>query len=619
MLQSMRDNSKGLVAGILVGLLVIIFALSGAEALFNTRNQADVAAEVNGEEISETEVLRAIEQQRAQMRNRFGEAVPEDFLSDENLRSPALDQLIDRILLSQVAEEGDMTIAPERIASTIASIPAFQNAAGQFDPEQYRMSLARLAYTPANYKAELIRDMSVNQLVTGLRQSNFATATEVKYVAELNNQLRSFDYLTMDVNGLLDEVEPKEEQISEYYASNTDEFTVPEKVAVEYIELSVEKLQESQEVTEEALKRQYEQNIDSFTPSVERHVAHILLEEPTPEELTEVRAAIDGGDDFATIAAEYSDDLGSKDMGGDLGITTEGAFPDEFEEAIAAMAEGEVSGPVETDAGTHFIKLLSVSGGEPAPFSEQKDKIANQLKRAQAEARFVELLSSLEDLSYNAESLANVATELDLEVGRTDLFSREGGQGIAASGQVARAAFGEEVLEYGNASELIELTAERVVVVKKIDHQSSFVKELAEVRDDIVAKLKQEQAMALLAERGQSMVERIRGGTSFADLAAEFDLEANSANLVQRSNMDQPRGVVEFAFSLPVPSSDQPIVSGKGRSGEYMIVQLTEVDVPAGEMEQEQKASMQQALAGMFGASDFESYSRFLRETAEIE
>lgn len=619
MLQSMRDNSKGLVAGILVGLLVIIFALSGAEALFSSRNQSQVAATVNGAEISETEVLRAIEQQRAQMRNRFGDAVPEDFLSDENLRGPAMDRLIDRTLLAQVTQESDMTISGQRLDSTITSIPAFQNESGQFDPEMYKMSLARLAYTPTSYRAELIRDMSINQLVNGLRQSNFATPTEVVYVAELNNQLRSFDYLTLAVDSLLDDVEPLEQDISDYYEANAAEFTVPEKVAVEYIELSVNKLQDAIEVSEDLVKRQYEDNLESFTPELERHVAHILLEEATPERVAEVQAAIDAGRDFADVAGEFSDDLGSKDMGGDLGVTTEGAFPEDFEAALADMSEGDVSGPVETDAGTHFIKLISMSGGDPTPFAEQKEQIAKQLKRAQAEERFIELMDRLEDRSYNAESLAAVADELDLEVATTELFSREGGEGIAASGKVVSAAFGEEVFEYGNASELLELSPERVVVVKKIDHQASYVESLDDVREQIVDTLKQEQAMALLAERGQSIVEQLRNGADINELAAEQELEAQSVTLIQRSDLEQPRRVVEFAFSLPLPEGDSPIVAGTSNSGEYMIVQLTDVDVPDGEMDAEQKAGMGQALAGMFGAADFESYSSHLRETAEIE
>lgn len=619
MLQSMRDNSKGVVAGILVGLLVIVFALSGADALFTSRNQIPAAVTINGEEISEIEVARAIEQQRAQMRSRFGDAVPEDFLTDENLRAPAMERLINRTLLAQVVRDNKMTIAPQRIDNLLISNPSFQDANGKFDPDIFRMLVARSAYTPASYRAELTRDMAISQLIRGITQSNFATDSEVLYVAELNNQLRSFDYLTLEADALLADITPDEQEVVEYYEGHTADFSVPEKVAVEYIELSVDKLQESIDIPEDVIRRQYEENIDRYTKAVERHVAHILLEDPADELIEEVQSAINAGEDFSSLAEKYSDDLGSKDMGGDLGITTEGVFPEAFEEALAKLSAGEVSGPVKTDSGVHFIKLLSVTGGEPVPYDEQKEVIAAQLKRAKAEERFIELSAELEDLSYNAESLADVADELGLKLQTSELFSRDGGAGIASSGAVVKAAFDEEVLEYGNASELLELAPDRVVVIKKIDHQASYIQPLDDVREQIVSQLKQDKAMALLAEQGQSIVEQLRSGVSIESVAEEAGLQVKSATSIQRSDMEQPRRVVEFAFSLPSPEGDEPVVAGKSVAGEYMVVKVNEVDVPEGELSAEQKSAMRQALASMLGGADLESFTVNLRETAEIE
>ncbi|WP_020209662.1 SurA N-terminal domain-containing protein [Gilvimarinus chinensis] len=617
MLQTMRDNSKGVVAGILVGLLVIIFALSGAEALFSTANNTQVALTVNGQEITETEVLRAVEQQKVQLRNRFGDSVPESFLSNENLRQPAIDRLIDRAVMIQAAESANMAISRQRIDDVIVSIPAFQNSAGQFDPEVFTMALRRLGYTPANYRTELSRDLIVNQLANGITNSGFATAAEVEYLAELNNQTRDFSYVTLTVESLLDEVEVSEAEIADYYKQNAEPFTEPEKVIVEYIDLSVERLMASEELSEAEIKSYFEENIDSFTPVVERHVAHILLEEASEAELAQVQAAIDSGQDFAELAQQYSDDMGSKDMGGDLGVTTGDAFPEEFEEALAQLNVGEVSAPVETDAGTHFIKLVDMSGGEAPDFDAERDSIAAQIKRARAEGRFVELLDRLEDLSYNAESLADVADSLGLEAQSTDAFSRNGGNGVAAYDAVVRAAFGEEVLEFGNSSELIELASDRVVVVKLLEREASFVKPLAEVQSDIRATLSEQKADEALRQRGDALVRRVESGEDLAVVASSEELELVEVTEGARSDTSQPRSVIEFAFSLPRPVSGS-IVDGSAGNGEYHIVQLKKVAVPAVDMPEEQQQAMRQGVAGFYGSADFESFSNYLLETANI-
>lgn len=157
------------------------------------------------------------------------------------------------------------------------------------------------------------------------------------------------------------------------------------------------------------------------------------------------------------------------------------------------------------------------------------------------------------------------------------------------------------------------------MVIKKSDHQASYIQPLDEVRDQIVEQLKQDKATALLAEQGQSIVEQLRNGADIETVAEEAGLHVNSVSSIQRSDMEQPRRVVEFAFSLPSPEADEPVIAGKSVAGEYMVVQLNEVTLPEGELSDEQKSAMRKALAGMLGGADLESFTARLRETAEIE
>ncbi|WP_049721628.1 SurA N-terminal domain-containing protein [Gilvimarinus polysaccharolyticus] len=619
MLQTMRDNSKGVVAGILVGLLVIIFALSGAEALFSSANNTQTVMTINGQEITETEVARAIEQQKQQLRSRFGESVPESFLSNENLREPAIENLVRRTLLTQAAANADMTVSDARLNNVITSIPAFQDIDGKFDPNRYQQSLRMLAYTPASYKRELIRDLTVNQLASGVSGSNFVTEPELQHLIELNYQTRDFSFVTFSAEVLMAGIDVTDAEVAQYHQENVERFTVPETVTVEYIDLSVEQLASDEAIDDAELRKQYEQNIEDFTPSVERHAAHILLEDPSDELLAELQTKIDNNEDFATLAAEYSSDLGSKGNGGDLGISTGDAFPDDFEDALADLTVGEVSGPVSTDAGIHFIKLLDETGGEPTSFEEQKELLAAQAKRSAAESRFIELLDQLEDLSYNAESLASVAEQLDISVAQSEPFSRQGGSGISAFPAVAAAAFSEEVLTHGNASEVLELAPDRVVVVKKIAHKPSFVEPLANVKDDIIITLREQKAATLLAEKGQALQQRLTEGAELAELADAEGLEVTALKGIERGDMEQSRAVVEFAFSMARPQADKPSVAGFGANGEYSVVTLSAINLPQDEMPEAQKNAASQSLASLLGAADFASFQQYLEETADIE
>ena len=144
MLQNLRDNSRGVISFILIGFLVIIFALTGVEALFNWDTSANQAAKVNGETITEMDVNRAIGMQKQQMLNAYGDQIPAQFLSDEYLRKPAIDNLVQRLILSQAAKEAGMAVGETYLAQQIATAPQFKNEAGVFDNNVYQALLRNL-------------------------------------------------------------------------------------------------------------------------------------------------------------------------------------------------------------------------------------------------------------------------------------------------------------------------------------------------------------------------------------------------------------------------------------------------------------------------------------------
>src|SRR5690606_7763780 len=127
----------------------------------------------------------------------------------------------------------------------------------------------------------------------------------------------------------------------------------------------------------------------------EYQIAHLLISDESKANVEKVSERLATGDDFATLVEEFSEDEGSKAAAGDLGVLTPGVYPEEFEAAVYALEEGEVSPPVVTDAGTHFIKVTRKIEAEPPTYDERKDVIADQLKRMQAETTYVTMLDQL--------------------------------------------------------------------------------------------------------------------------------------------------------------------------------------------------------------------------------
>ncbi|UZJ45478.1 SurA N-terminal domain-containing protein [Marinimicrobium sp. C6131] len=620
MLQTIRDNSKGVVAGILVGFLVIIFALSGAEALFSGSSRSGEVVSVDGESITENEVAREIYRQRQQILNQYGDSVPSEFVSDERLREPAVEALIQRKVLIQHARKQGMGVSESTLDQLILSFPQFAGEDGQFDPNRYQQVLRSMGYTPAQYKSLLRQELLLNQLSSGVASSGFVTQDELERFAALNFQSRDFQYATLTRDRVADEVEVTDSDIEAYYQSNQPQFRQPEQVAVDYIDLSVANLMADIEIDEQTLRDQFEQNQSAQeSQEAERRVAHILLEDPSDERIAEVQAALEEGASFAELAEQYSDDLGSSGQGGDLGFVSGEGLPEAFMVAVNSLEVGEVSAPVETDAGVHLITVTEERGTEETTFEEARERIAQQLKRVEAENEFVTLMERLGELSYNADSLQSVAEELNLPLENTGLFGRSGGSGVAAETAVVEAAFSEEVLERDNSSDLIELANDRVVVIKKTDHQEAYIKPLEEVRDQIARQLRNERIQSLLAERGEALRQAVASGQSLSAVAEEAGLEVQTAEGVERRASELDRSLVQHVFSLPKPSGE-PVVSGVPTRNGYAVVVLTQAqDGEWRELSEEEQRSLRRNLAQMRGQQEYLAYREQLRQDVTVE
>lgn len=621
MLQHLRDNSRGVISFILIGFLVIIFALTGVEALFNWDTTANQAAKVNGETVTEMDVARAINVQKQQMLSTYGDQIPAEFLSDEYLRKPVIENLVQRKVLSQTAEGAGMTIGAAYLHEQIASSQQFKTEAGVFDNNRYQQALRNMGYTHGTYSKLLTEELVINQLQAGVSSTAFATPAQLSDVVALSFQSRDLAYAVLPSAKIRESVVIEDTEIQTYYDANQKNFTSEEQIAVDYISLSVSDLMKGVAVTEEQLHKQYEQNLTSFVAAPERQAAHILIENNDSAKVKTVSEKLAAGEDFAKLAKEFSDDLGSKEQGGDLGFTKGDAFPAEFEAALASLKVGQVSAAVKTDAGTHFIKLLAEKGSEAPKFEEQKASIEEQLKRAAAETEFVAQLEKLREESYNAESLAEVAQALGLKVQNSGLFERNKGKDLMANAKVVAAAFSPEVLQDGNASDTIEIDASTVVVLKKTDHKPSQVKPLADVREQITNTLKDQKARALLNEQAAKLIADLKSGAKFEDLSKANAVELKQIKAATRSSADVDGEVLRYAFTMSKPQVGAASYgSVMTAAGDIAIVALEAVT--PGNFEKvtpEQKTAIVSQLGTIYGRNDFASYQKFLKDAAEIE
>jgi peptidyl-prolyl cis-trans isomerase D len=617
MLDSFRHNMKGIAFGIVI-LIAIVFAFSGIGSLSMSSSGADTAVTVNGEKVTELSVLRAISSEKRRILSE-NEGLDASLLEDELIRPQVVEQLIGRRLLSQAAKSAGMGVSSRTTSNLFLSTPAFLSDDGRFDQDLYLYTIRAQGYTSGTFLEMLKDDLLIEQYVRGFVVSGFVTASELDLIASITEQQRDYYYLTLPLQPEVDAVELSDEQVTAYYEANKQRYQAPEQVVVDYIELSPELFSATQNVSEEQVRERYEEQSESLESTTSRQAAHILLTQPSDELLAEINEKLAAGETFEALAKEYSEDVGSADFGGDLGYTSGDTFPESFEAALAALQTGEVSAPVETDSGTHLIKLLDIQE-QIVDFDSERARIEQELIAELTDVWLVEKLAKLKELSYNAENLAEIAADLELKAQVSEPFTRAGGAGISADPAVLKAAFSSEVLEDSYASEVLELGNDRYVVVKLNKSIPARQKDIIEVQDAVVASLTDQLARASLAARGAELLARVESGENIEAVAKDEGLDWQVVLDAKRSTGGINNEIKRFAFQLPATATEDLIESFYSRSGDFVVVALTDVEAgDSSKLSEEQKASLSYAGVSSSGGRELQAVQKSLRESADIE
>jgi len=416
----------------------------------------------------------------------------------------------------------------------------------------------------------------------------------------------------------VDQVEVTQQDISDYYDDNKDQYTTERQVAIEYIELNPNLLIASQEVTDEAIQARFDQEAESAQTSSSLHAAHILLGDASDKLIQEIQGKLDADADFALLAKEYSEDVASAENGGDLGYTTGDTFPEPFEQALAELEVGQVSAPVKTDAGVHLIKLLEVQEST-FEFEAQKERIAQELQQESAEELLVEKLEMLKELSFNAENLQEVAQDLGLQAQTSEPFSENGGAGIASSPQVVKAAYSPEVLGDGYSSEVLDLGDDNYVVIRLQEDFPPRQQSLEEVSEDLTETLTASLAQQKIEELRAVILERLNSGEPLEAVAKSLDLDWKAIKEGKRAPFGVDPEVNYQVFKFPIPREGALIEDFYARNGDFVAVQLTGVKLgQAEELSDERKLALRSIAEPSYSGRELLSYQQTLVNQADI-
>ncbi len=614
MLQKIREKSQGVFAWVILLLICIPFALWGIQNYLGGGSETPVVS-IGDKDFYQQDINRAYTQY---VQNLSGMSFDED-----TVKQQALNKLIrDEVLWQYVQEEG-LVVTDDTARNFIKSLNYFQTD-GKFDKKQYKALLGAQRMSSEEFVRRIKKALMMEQFQKAVIESGFATKSEIDRFFAIQNQKRDVEYVTVPLSKVSEL--PTDDEIEAYYQQHQLDFRTEERVAIEYVELALDQLAADVNANEEQLKEFYQQQKDQYTQKERRKISHILFAVKNSEdEKDALERALQAKKqlkekDFASLAAEHSDDRLTASKGGDLGLFNAGIMEPAFDQAAASLKLGEVSDPVRSSFGYHLIKVTELVPGQIKPYDSVKDEIEQAYRKAQAENRFYELGEILTEVSYeNPDSLQAVADALGVQIKTTGFFTRGAVEGIAAMESVRNIAFSEDVLK-GNNSEPVELGAEKLVVLRMREYKPAQSKDLNEVKDDIIAAIRAEKASKLTAQRAAEIKTALLQGQSLAEVAEKYQLKVNKMKEVSRNTDKLAWPIKQAIFKAAKPQGDKPsVIQAADADGSQTVISVVKVSV--GVMSENDRKKLQLAeknIANALSQATFSAVMASLEAKADI-
>lgn len=601
-LKWLRDQMKYLSWVLWTIVAAFIFALFfdfGSVNLNDPQNQ--VAATVGSEEITYAEFRTQYQSLESRYRQMFGEQWTPEMAERFNIPKQALDQLIDRRIRLMEAAEVGLEVTDQEVQDAILAFPAFQDEDGKFiGRERVQQILRANRLSDAQFAEDMREDLLVQKLSRVLASTLFISDQEVEDAYKETVEKAEIQFVELPAASLADSVTASTEDVESYFADNAGDYEKPEERIVDYILIDTVKIRREMEIPDEELLQYYNDHSDEFEQEEQVMARHILFrgggdgDAATEAKAQAVKARIEGGEDFATLAREMSDDEGTAQRGGNLGFFKRGAMVKPFEEAAFGAAPGDLVGPVKTDFGYHLIEVMQRREGGVQDFEQVKpivrSKVMNPRVDELAESKSKEIQSKIEEGSVTeSDQLKALAEETGVtyEAGKT--VAR--GQAVAGIGIVESFQNAVFNLKRGEVSDAVKVP--RGWVIARLNEvKAPRIPELAEVEADVRRAVETELRKTAVLEKLADAKAQLAGGGDFQSLAESLELEIkNSGEFGASGNiagLGRNPEVVTAALSMEPGEVSEPINSAQG-AVLFEVLDRTRFD--AEEFEKEKEAT----------------------------
>jgi peptidyl-prolyl cis-trans isomerase D len=600
----MREYARSL--KILLLIVVVVFILTSGVLFYWGSGPSggvpgNTVAVVNGEEIPFERFRRAQANIIAAYERMSRQRLTPELAERLGLSQQVVNELVTEAVVIQGAIKEGVLVSDDELRATIQQIREFQEA-GRFSRDEYVKVLKQLRLDPGEFENEVRRQLVRRKMEGLIKQGVKVSDEEVQQAYRERHERVRAAWAYADVKPVMASVQVADADLDPYVKTHQPQFSQPERRKLLYVILNPKKTAVT--VSDAEVEAYYKEHAAEFDEPKRLRVSHVLVRVPpvggsdaenaAKAKVEDVIKRAKGGEDFAKLAREISEDKASAVQGGDLGFVGAGELVAPFEQAAFALKKGEISAPVRTPFGYHAIRVLDIKEGGKVPLKDVAAKIKETLTAQKSEQAAQTRADEVRAALLSAKDFRAEAKRLGLDA-QEATFGRGDALGEAGRDpQLDETLFG---LTVGGVSTPIK-TAGGIAIVKIEQQIPAGVPPVAEIRDRVVEAIKRERAEQQVTDKAKALVATLGKGGDFAAAAKADGFSTGSIPMFSRSDPPKergslPGGVLVAALQTPAGQVAEPV---RADGGVYVVKTLERAAAAPDGLEKERAELEKQVL-----------------------
>jgi peptidyl-prolyl cis-trans isomerase D len=614
MLQQLRVASKSWVASVIIGVLVLAFALWGVADIFTAGGVDNVVAKVGGTDISANDYDLQLKNQIRALSNQTQNQLTMEQAKAIGLDKNVLDQVIARAALDEQVKALGLTASQETIATQIRTNQNFRGADGSFDPNLFLRTLQDNGLSEQAFVAATGSDIAREQLLNAVTDGMVAPPGFSRLLYDFINEQRVADYLVVTPEEAGQVPEPSQADLEAYHKAHTAQFSSPEYRNFDYVQIGPDQVAGEIQVSDADLKAEYDAHKAEYEKPEQREVEQIAF--PSKEAADAAAMKIKTAADFTALARER----GLKDADLKLGTVAAAGLDPKLSAPVFAVPEGGVTAPVQGPFGWVILRAAKVIPGEMKTFDQVKDEIKANLVKARAGAKLTDIANKFEDERGGGGTMAEAAMKQGLTVhhvaaaDRMGLTPEKAESEIAKVPQVIEKVFQTEV---GEDSDMFQSQDGQYFAVKVNGSTPPALRPLDSVREEVKEGFIAEARGKLLQTKVQALAAQAMKSGSLADAGKAVGHAPVTSMPLKRGDMGDvfSQQLMTQLFAAP-PGA---VVTGPAGKGNGMVLaRVAKVTHPEPDLSSADYANFRRTAAQQLSLTAVDSLAAAARQKAGV-